>query len=79
MPSGKGVLQATQPLRCFVQAAQVRKTSFAPPEEADKAKASMYSPDTHHFCTIHAGTVVQQACFKSSSRAHVSCSSRVEC
>ena len=44
----------------LLQAAQVRKTCFAPPDEADTAQSNMYSPETHHFCTIHAGTYVQQ-------------------
>ena len=39
-----------------VQAAQVRKTCFASPEEAGKPNASLYSPDTHPYCTIYAGT-----------------------
>ena len=38
----------------------MRKTCFASLEEADKPNAFTYSPDTHHYCTIYAGTYVQQ-------------------
>lgn len=41
-----------------LQAAQVRKSSFVP--AAGVVRAHIYHPDTHHFCTVHAGTYVQQ-------------------
>ena len=44
------------------QAAQVRKTCFVTAEEADASPASAYDADTHHSCTIYAGTYVQQVC-----------------
>ena len=44
----------------FVQAAQVRKTSFMHSEEGQGQAAAIYSPETHHSCTVHAGTYVQQ-------------------
>ena len=40
-----------------MQAAQVRKSSFVA-RSSDTQHA--YYPETHHSCTIHAGTVVQQ-------------------
>ena len=41
-----------------LQAAQVRKSSFVP--EGGVVKTNGYHPDTHHTCTVHAGTFVQQ-------------------
>lgn len=41
-----------------LQAAQVRKSSFVP--EGRVVKTNGYHPDTHHTCTVHAGTFVQQ-------------------
>ncbi len=41
-----------------LQAAQVRKSSFVTHEEE---KSGAYHPETHHSCTVHAGTFVQQA------------------
>lgn len=43
-----------------VQAAQVRKTCYMADEAPHAGSPPMYSPDTHHSCTIHAGTFVQQ-------------------
>jgi len=52
-----------------VQAAQVRKSSFVTHEEE---KRGAYHPETHHSCTIHAGTSVQQASYTSSAiRRHM--------
>ena len=45
-------------LRVVLQAAQVRKSSFMP--AAGVARAHSYHPDTHHYCTVHAGTFVKQ-------------------
>ncbi len=39
-----------------MQAAQVRKSSFVP--EGGVMKTNGYHPDTHHTCTVHAGTFV---------------------
>lgn len=48
----------------FAQAAQVRKSCFVP-NAADLAGTGQgvesYHPTTHHSCTVHAGTIVQQA------------------
>ena len=43
-----------------LQAAQVRKTSYMHSEEGHGQSAAMYSLETHHSCTVHAGTYVQQ-------------------
>ena len=40
-----------------MQAAQVRKSSFVAHVSGKKVA---YHPETHHSCTIHAGTVIQQ-------------------
>ena len=42
---------------CVAQAAQVRKTCY---RAAEDWGSSLYSADTHAFCTVHAGTNVQQ-------------------
>ena len=47
--------------KCYLQAAQVRKCSYVAQE---KAIQRSYHPETHHACTIHAGTTVQQACYR---------------
>ena len=41
-----------------MQAAQVRKVSFVPDDQL--VASGMYDPETHHSCTVHAGTYVQQ-------------------
>ena len=50
-------LTCNRPVPGGVQAAQVRKSSFA--AHGNNSKAA-YHPETHHSCTIHAGTVIQQ-------------------
>ena len=49
---------AVPALRNVLQAAQVRKSSFVP--AAGVVRAHSYHPETHHFCTVHAGTFVKQ-------------------
>jgi len=48
----------------MIQAAQVRKSSFA---AHDEGHGHAYHPETHHSQTIHAGTSVQQV---GASRQH---------
>ena len=43
-----------------VQAVQVRKSGFV---ERDMDGKHSYHPETHHSCTVYAGTVVQQVRF----------------
>lgn len=45
-----------------LQAAQVRKSSYVAQEGEGKGTYQAYHPETHHACTIHAGTTVQQVC-----------------
>ena len=40
-----------------MQAAQVRKSSFV---DSGSDKKAAYHPETHHSCTVHAGTVILQ-------------------
>ena len=56
--------------RRAMQAAQVRKASFVP----DNQHLAPYDPETHHSCTVHAGTYVQQvwACHPLSSTTQAS-------
>ena len=42
-----------------VQAAHVRKSSYV-------AKGHVYNPESHHGCTVHAGTQVQQVSYMQS-------------
>lgn len=46
----------------IVQAAQLRKTSFVPPAEASGLQQADYDPDKQQYCTVYAGTYVQQVC-----------------
>lgn len=43
-----------------MQAAQVRKSSYVAHED-EREGTNTYHPETHHSCTVHAGTHVQQA------------------
>ena len=44
-------------LSACLQAAQVRKCSYVAGQEAHNCS---YHPDTHHACTVYAGTTVYQ-------------------
>jgi hypothetical protein len=43
---------------CGMQAAQVRKSNYVPQLGQD------YHPDKDSFCTVYAGTTVQQVCLR---------------
>ncbi|DBA96365.1 TPA: hypothetical protein ACH3X3_002538 [Trebouxia sp. C0006] len=51
------------------EAAQVRKSGFVP--EGGVMKTNGYHPDTHHTCTVHAGTFVQQVWNESNAEDEV--------
>lgn len=64
---GSSVCGQPSQFSTVLQAAQVRKSSFMP--AAGVVRAHSYHPETHHYCTVHAGTFVKQVslaeCFKS--------------
>ena len=49
----------------------MRKSGFVP--EGGVMKTNGYHPDTHHTCTVHAGTFVQQVQNKAHTFLNLSC------
>lgn len=47
----------------YLQASHLRKTSLVVPDESQGARAVAYDPDTQHYCTIYAGTSIQQVLY----------------
>ena len=45
---------------CLVQAAQLRKSSFVQPADVPELQPAAYDPDKQSYCTVYAGTFVQQ-------------------